>query len=163
MDFREGDPVMHWTYGLGKIIRLEERSLSGKTILYYAVQIGELTVWVPADGMLEKRLRPPTSELRLKELLEILTGPSEALPEDRHERKLLLMKMIRDGQAESLCRVIRDLTAMQQVRSLNDSDHALLKQSQSAFVGEWGLVLSVTNLQAENELQRLLALRSVES
>ena len=29
MNFHEGDPVMHWTYGLGKVVRLEERALSG--------------------------------------------------------------------------------------------------------------------------------------
>lgn len=34
MDFHEGDTVMHWTYGLGQIIRLEERNLSGvKTLM----------------------------------------------------------------------------------------------------------------------------------
>ncbi len=53
MDFHEGDTVMHWTYGLGKVIRLEERVLSGKKELYYAVQIGDMTVWVPADDKLE--------------------------------------------------------------------------------------------------------------
>ena len=29
MNFHEGDTVMHWTYGLGQIIKLEERDLYG--------------------------------------------------------------------------------------------------------------------------------------
>ena len=34
MDFHVGDPVMHWTYGLGQITQLEERAVSGKNTLY---------------------------------------------------------------------------------------------------------------------------------
>ncbi len=87
MDFHEGDTVMHWTYGLGKVIRLEERVLSGKTEIYYAVQIGDMTVWVPADDKLENRLRPPTSKSEFKKLMNILSKPGEPLPDDRHEQR----------------------------------------------------------------------------
>lgn len=34
MNFHEGDTVMHWTYGLGQIISLEERDLLGLKTLY---------------------------------------------------------------------------------------------------------------------------------
>jgi RNA polymerase-interacting CarD/CdnL/TRCF family regulator len=157
MNFREGESVMHWTYGLGKIIRLEERALSGHNTLYYAVQIGDLTVWVPADGHLESRLRSPTPEAEFREVLAILSAPGEPLPDDRHERKTLLTELLKDGRAESLCRVIRRLyTYRQQVRSLNDNDQALLRRAQSVLLGEWGFALSVTPAQAEIALHSLL-------
>ena len=156
MNFHEGDPVMHWTYGFGKVIRLEERALSGKNALYYAVQIGDLTVWVPADGELGNRLRPPTPEAGFKKLLAILSSPGEPLPDDRQDRKTQLLELLKDGRAESLCRVIRDLSANRQVRPLNENDQALMRQAQKALLGEWGFALSVTPAQAELELHRLL-------
>jgi len=39
MDFQVGDQVIHWTLGLGEVIGLEERSLSGESALYYLVRI----------------------------------------------------------------------------------------------------------------------------
>ena len=156
MDFHEGDPVMHWIYGLGTVIRLEERNLSGEAALYYAVQIGDMVVWVPTDDKLENRLRAPTLKAKFIHLLTILSGPSETLPIDRQERKLLLLDWLKNGQAESLCRVIRSLSTYQNIRPLNVSDQALLKRSQNALLGEWGFALSVTPLQAEIELHRLL-------
>jgi RNA polymerase-interacting CarD/CdnL/TRCF family regulator len=156
MDFREGDPVMHWTYGLGRVLKLEERALSGQKAMYYAVKINDLTVWVPADGNLPKRLRRPTSQAGFNKLLNLLTGPGESLPEDRQERKTKLVEMLKDGRAESLCRVIRDLTTYRQVRSLNENDQALMKRAQNSLLGEWGFALSVTTAQAESEMQRLL-------
>ena len=156
MNFREGDSVMHWTFGLGKVIRLEERNVSGKDILYYAIQIGDMTVWVPEDEMLKTRLRPPTPENEFKKLLKILSTPGDPLPDDRHQRKIMLMEILKDGSAESLCRVIRGLVTYRKVRSLNENDQALLKRAQKALIGEWGVALSVTPMQAESELHSLL-------
>ena len=162
MDFHEGDPVMHWTYGLGQIVRLEERALSGPKTLYYAVQVRDLTVWVPADGKLGSRLRSPTAESGFERRLAILSGPGEPLPDDRNERRTRLHELLKDGRAESLCQIIRDLSAYQKGRPLNDNDQTLLKQSRNALLEEWGFVLSITHAQAELELHRLLASGSPE-
>jgi RNA polymerase-interacting CarD/CdnL/TRCF family regulator len=157
MDFHEGDPVMHWTYGLGTVIRLEERNLSGEKALYYAIQIADMTVWVPANDQLKNRLRHPTHKAQFIHLLTILSDPSETLPVDRQERKLLLLEWLRNSSTESLCRVIRSLSAYRNLHPLNETDHALLKRTQNALLGEWGLALSVTPAQAEIEMNRLLA------
>ncbi len=156
MNFHEGDTVMHWTYGLGKVIRLEERVLSGKKELYYAVQIGDMTVWVPADDKLENRLRPPTSKAGFKKLMDVLSSPGEPLPDDRHERKTLLTELLKNGRAESLCKVIRNLSTYRHVRSLNDNDQALLRRTEESLIGEWGFALSITPAEAELQLHRLL-------
>jgi CarD family transcriptional regulator len=156
MNFHEGDTVMHWTYGLGQIIRLEERDLSGLKTPYYAVQIRDMTVWVPSDGELEHRLRTPTSKSGFKELIAILSSPGEPLPDDRHERRTHLLALLRDGDAQSLCHIIRDLHTYRKIRSLNDSDQSILKQARNSLLGEWGFVLSMTPAQAEHELNHWL-------
>ena len=72
--------------------------------------------------------------------------------------------LLEDGRPESLCQVIRDLSAYQkqQVRPLNDNDQMILKQSRNTLLGEWEFVLSITPAQAEHELHRLLASRPLE-
>ncbi len=158
MNFHSGDTVMHWTYGIGQIVNLEERDLFGSKTLYFAVQVRDMTVWVPADSKVGSRLRSPTSKSRFKQLLGILSSPSEPLPEDRLERKTRLLELLHDGRPESLCQVIRDLSAYQRqkVRPMNDNDQMVLKQSRNTLLGEWGFVLSITHAQAEFELHRLL-------
>jgi RNA polymerase-interacting CarD/CdnL/TRCF family regulator len=157
MNFRVGDVVVHCTYGLGKVIQIEERTLYGPTLTYYAVQIGDLTIWVPEDEQLGTRLRPPTPDREFPRLLKILSGPGESLPADRHERKLLLINWLKDGRAESLCRVIRGLSNFRQVKSLNDYDQVVLRRTQQTLIGEWGYSLSITPAQAEYELHHLLS------
>jgi RNA polymerase-interacting CarD/CdnL/TRCF family regulator len=156
MDLHVGDQVMHWTHGLGQVIGLEERVLSGQKTLYYAVKVSDLTIWVPADGDLEKRLRLPTPAKKFEQLFSILTGSGEPLPDDRLERKTRLAEQMKDGRAESLCKIIRDLFAFQQAKSLNDNDQHLLKRAQKALLSEWVFSLSIPAMQAESDLYRLL-------
>jgi RNA polymerase-interacting CarD/CdnL/TRCF family regulator len=159
MNFHKGDTVMHWTHGIGQIVNLEERALSGSKTVYYVVQVRDMTVWVPADSKVKSRLRPPTPKSRFQRLLAILSSPSEELPEDRLERKTHLLELLQDGRPESLCQVIRDLTAYQKQlgKPMNDNDQMILKQSRNTLLGEWGFVLSISHAQAEHELHRLLA------
>jgi RNA polymerase-interacting CarD/CdnL/TRCF family regulator len=158
MNFHEGDMVMHWTYGIGQVLKLEERDLAGSKTLYYAVQVRDMTVWVPADDKVGSRLRSPTPKPRFKRLLAVLSSPSEPLPEDRLERKNRLLELLKDGRPESLCQVVRDLSAYQKQkgRPMNDNDQMILRQSRNTLLGEWGFVLSLTRPQAEHELLHLL-------
>jgi RNA polymerase-interacting CarD/CdnL/TRCF family regulator len=156
MNFYKGDMVMHWSHGIGQIVNLEERALSGAKAVYYVVQVRDMTVWVPADNKVGTRLRPPTPKFRFQRLLAILSSPSESLPEDRLERKTLLEERMKDCSVESLCRVIRDLSIYQTGRPLNDHDTMVLKQSLKTLLGEWEFVLSVTRAEANLELHRLL-------
>jgi RNA polymerase-interacting CarD/CdnL/TRCF family regulator len=157
MQFHEGDTVMHWTYGLGQVIGLEERDLFGAKGMYYAVRARDLTVWVPSDVELQHRLRAPTSRSSFEDLLTILSNPGEPLPDDRHERRTLLLEYQADGSTGSLCRIIGTLHAYRKIRSLNESDQSILRQTRSALLGEWEYVLSITPAQAEHELQQMLA------
>ena len=157
MEFQIGDRVVHCNHGLGQIIALEERAFSNKNVLYYMIQVADLTIWVPADENLNTRLRPPTSESDFKKLFSILSGPAEALPGDRRLRNLNLQERLANGMVESLCTVIRDLAAYRHARTWNEYDNAMMKRAQKTLIGEWCFSLSVTPQQAENELHRLLS------
>lgn len=157
MEFLVGDSVMHWMYGFGKVVGIEERAIGERETLYYAISVHDLTVWVPADNQLESRLRYPTTKEGFQELFAILNGTGGPLPADRRQRKLCLVETLKDGQAASLCHVIRDLTTFQQENSVNFNDENLMKRSREALLGEWSYALSIPITEAEKELHRMLA------
>jgi len=163
MDFRVGDPVVHWSHGIGEIIGLEERTMAGKNTLYYVVKIREITVWVPADDKVLSRLRVPTSERKFKKLFAILSGPGASLSDNRLERKTQLHNGLADGKVETLCHVIRDLTSYGRRKSLNDNDKDVLERAQNLLVGEWKFSLSIPRADAEIELGRLLGQPTVNT
>ena len=157
MELHEGDTVMHWTHGLGQVIGVEERVLSERKMVYYAVSIRDMTVWVPDDDQLETRLRLPCTKKEFTHVLDILREEGEALPDDRQERRLKLAERLKDGQAESLCRILRDLNSFRQEHPLNDNDQSMIRQSRQMLLSEWAYVQDITALDAEKELHAMLA------
>jgi len=157
MEFQSGDWVVHCIHGLGQVTAIETRSFGEKNILYYQVQIGDLTIWVPADESLSKRLRKPASRAEFDQLFTMLTNPPEALPIDRRQRNQYVIELLKDGTAETLCKVIRDLSALRKHRTWSEYDKEIMRRVQKSLIGEWSFIFSINPHDAENELHKLLS------
>ncbi|MDP1544887.1 MAG: CarD family transcriptional regulator [Anaerolineales bacterium] len=157
MDFQPGDWVVHCTQGLGQVKNVENRSFGEKSVLYYMVQIADLTIWVPADENLGTRLRKPVNQAGFQSLITTLTSPPEELPTDRRQRSQYLLDVLKDGSADSLCRVIRDLSAHRKHRTWSENDSELNRRIKKTFIREWSFIFSIQPLDAEAELQKLLS------
>jgi len=157
MGFQIGDWVVHCSHGLGQVQAIEERMHNNKTALYYMIQLRDLTIWVPADENQDNRLRPPTSPDEFNRLLSTLSDPVDQLPDDRRQRNLQLLEMLKDGKIESFFRVLRDLAPRRHHRTWSEYDSALMERVQKSLITEWSFSLSVTPLEAETELHRLLS------
>jgi len=157
MNFQVGDPVVHWSHGIGKITGIEERMIADRQVLYYLVQIRDLTVCVPVDGDTSFRLRPPTSSQDFHKLFAILSSPGIPLPDDRLDRKSHLHGVMADGTLQTICEVVRDLTHHSRRKQLNEDDKNTLKRASSMLCNEWAFSLSLSLPEVEEELNRLLA------
>jgi len=122
----------------------------------------DIIIWVPVDSKSGSRLRLPTSRSGFKQLLATLSSPGKPLPENPFERRTRLLALLKDNYVESLCQIIRDLSAYQEKHTLNDNDRKLQKQARNTLLGEWGFVMSISHEQAEFELYCLLASKSLE-
>ena len=156
MDFQIGDKVVHWSYGPGEVIQVDEKNLGGRTAIYYVVQVRDLTLWVPVDQGEKHSLRLPTSADQFEALFGILRGLGEVLAEDRYERKSQLTERLRDGKLESVCRVIRDLCFYNSKKKLNDNDAMILERARKFLLDEWKIAFRISSVDAQRELDRLL-------
>lgn len=163
LDFQVGDQVVHWVYGLGEIIQLDEKMLSGQSARYYVVQINDLTLWVPLNEMSEHCLRLPTPAKDFQKLFDILASPGETLSPDRHMRKIQLSEFLKDGTLESICRVVRDLTYHKRSNRTNENDSSILERTRNLLLNEWSVALSIPIQQAEHKLSDLLDAGMVQS
>jgi len=96
-----------------------------------------LVIWVPIDGVSEQKLRPPMTGEAIARLTEILRSPAHQLQAASREREQQIKALMRDGSPESLCTIVRDLTAYSEKRTLNAADTAALEKARSLLAGEW--------------------------
>ena len=154
--FQVGDQVIHWAHGPGVITHLDKKSLSGRTRLYYVVQMSELTLWVPVDQTGDRSLRLPTPKKDFEELFQILASPGVPLSLNSNERRLQLVERLKDHQLASICEVIRDLTLHKRLNKMNDNDNSTLERGRNFLISEWSVASSIPIHQAEQELRKLL-------
>lgn len=151
--FKVGDYVIHWAYGLGKIVQLEEKNISGDSSEYYVVKIRDMTLWVPINDDGESCLRMLTPARDFQDLLMILGSPGEPLSPDRLERKLYLAELMKQGTLKAFCQVIRDLTYHKRTKKMNENDNTILNRARSFLLDEWSICLSIPVKQVEQELR----------
>lgn len=157
MLYQKGDRIIHWAYGPGQIMGLDEKKLDGETQQYYVVEFNQnLTLWVPVNRGDEHSLRLPTPQNEFKHLFSILRGPAEILPEDRYMRQTELNERLRQGTTEAVCRVIRDITSRGREHKLNDNDVNVLRRAREFLLNEWMLSLNIPLNEAEVHLNSLL-------
>lgn len=156
MNFHVGDKVIHWSYGLGEIERIEEKPILGRPTNCYVFRTTDLTIWIPINDLQQHSLRSPTSPEEFVKLSTILTSPGEKLVEDRALRKDQLMEQMRDGQLASICRVVRDLTHFKRSTKLNDQEKSILERAMNSLLTEWTYSLAMPLSQAHQAITNML-------
>jgi len=156
MQFKVGDKVVHRVHGVGEITDIHERTLSDQSVLYYMLQVRDLTIWVPVTDAENHSLRNPTPKLEFEKMIEILDAPGDDLSLDRLERKIHLTEQLKSGSIEGTFKVVRDLAKYRHIKKLNDQDAVIFARAEKLLVEEWGLAMSVSHSEAENALRRRL-------
>lgn len=156
MNFHVGDTVIHLTYGLGKIVSIDEKPINNQLTKCYVFRNQDLTIWVPINKSNQPSLRSPTPPDEFRRLYNILNSPGEDLNEDRMKRKDQLMRRMREGQLASICGVVRDLWHLKRTAKLNDQERSILERAENSLLTEWTYSLNVPLNKAQQAMESLL-------
>ncbi len=157
MEFKAGDSVVHPTYGVGQIVRLEERQLAeDEPRLYYVIVADKSTVWVPVNADPVAPLRKVTSKHEMERYRNLLKSNPMSLEKDPSKRRLEIATRLRRGSFQSLCEVVRDLTAVGWYGRINEGDAAFLLKARDNLSREWAAAAGMSVSKAIQEVDALL-------
>ncbi|HEX2980956.1 MAG TPA: CarD family transcriptional regulator [Anaerolineaceae bacterium] len=156
MHYTIGDLVIHWMYGPGTVVAIDEKELSGVTQPYYVIEVNQFKLWVPANEEGEGSIRFPADSSEFEALFDILRSPGTELPDHQLQRKNELRARMQGRNLEGLCHVIRDLTDRGRHHSLNHNDSQTLTHAEDHLIDEWVLSLKVKPEIARRDLAALL-------
>jgi RNA polymerase-interacting CarD/CdnL/TRCF family regulator len=157
MEFRSGDDVVHPSYGVGNILRLEERQLAeANTRLYYVVVFGKTTVWLPVSTAGSSALRLVTAPRDLDRYRTLLKSRPVELQRDYKKRRLDINEQLAHGSFQIVCEIVRDLTALGWHRPLAGVDASLLSKVRANLWEEWATSTGQPLPEAIHEVTALL-------
>jgi len=158
MQFKVGDVVVHPVYGMGDIVKIEEKRLSAiGARLYYEIALPRSTIWIPVSAQATVGLRLITAKSDLDQYRDLLKSPPVPLKNDHPQRRHLeLARRLKKGSFQAMCEVVRDLTASGQQKPLGPSDKAALQKAQERLYHEWATAADISIAEATKEINTLL-------
>ena len=154
--YQPGDTVLHWTYGSGKVVAIEEDGIAGQPLSHYVIETGKQTLWVPVEDLERSWIHQLTSRADFKLLINILRSQGENLSNNPYQRRDQLAERMQKASPQDICRIIRDLTYRAHSRKLSSSDIWVLQQAQSALLYEWEQCLGTQPDKARYEMEWIL-------
>ena len=157
MQFKVGDFIVHPVYGVGHLVKIEEKQFSEiGALLYYQVTLPRSTVWIPVEAQATIGLRLVTAKSDLDHYRDLLKSRPTPLHQDNKQRHLELVNRLNQGSFQVMCEVVRDLTAWGWRKPLGRIDMVTLKQTQESLYQEWATADGVSIAEAIKEVKSLL-------
>lgn len=156
MKLKIGDQVVHPHYGVGQVVKVDDREFEpGVMRRYYEISIPGSTVWVSLD-LPSFGLRKLAAKSEISRCRKVLAAPPEPLVEDPRLRQSDLSGRLKEGSILTHCEVVRDLFAFGAHKPVSGSLGAFFKVTQEVLQQEWAIVEGVTLLEAAGEIGALL-------
>ncbi|HLO29585.1 MAG TPA: CarD family transcriptional regulator [Anaerolineales bacterium] len=155
--FKIGDKVVHPQYGVGNVVKLEEREFEpGAMRRYYEISIpGGSTLWVPLDSS-TSGLRKLTVRSEIERCRQVLAARPMPLTEDARLRQSELSIRLKQGTITAQCEVVRDLSAYGAHKPISGTIASFLQTTQNVLCQEWAIVEGITLSDAAAEVGFLL-------
>ena len=155
--YATGDWIVHAHYGIGKIVGIEVKRISGEETSYFRIEATNSTFWMPMDQMDSEMSRPLSSQQEIQQAIDVLQQPPEEMSASHIERQGRIKRVRLENSPESSARLIRDLRARERekgILSQNErSAYGMLKQQ---VVEEWTIVMKTESEQVASMLDSML-------
>lgn len=155
--YSKGDWVVHLYYGVGQIEKIEKKTISENTTLYYRVATDNGTFWLPVKNANCDRVRPLATPGEMKAALNILKRKPRKMESDYKDRQKQIKKAQSDGSLHALCRIIRDLIARQKLKKLTTLEQKALDNFTDRLLKEWCLSMNIGQSDARQNLFKMVS------
>ena len=149
--------MVHPVYGVGHVVRIEEKQFSEKRVRqYYKVILPKLTLWIPVEAQATIGLRSVTARSDLDQYRNLLKSRPVPLKHNHAQRHVELASRLKEGSFQVMCEVVRDLTVSGWQKPLGRSDAVILQKTRERLLQEWAASAGVSTTEASKEVNTLL-------
>ena len=155
-EYSKGDWLVHPSYGIGQVKKVEKKHIEGKKIEFYRVEGENTTYWLPVGKLEGSRVRSLASRRQFRKAIKLLKKAPRAMDPDHTKRRSRIKEVMTTGSLRSVVRAIRDLSARNSEKRLSDTERRSLEQFIDSLVEEWAIAEEIEMHEARSELKDML-------
>jgi CarD family transcriptional regulator len=154
--FSRGSWIVHSSYGVGKVKKIEKKRINGKKKEFYRIEADETTYWVPVEKASESPIRPVASRAYLSRMLNLLKKESKEMDSNFKIRQNRIKEVLTTCNLRQMVRLLRDLWVRSQEKKLSDTELNALHRVMNNLVVELSIVEGISEQKASSKLREKL-------
>jgi CarD family transcriptional regulator, regulator of rRNA transcription len=135
--YKVNNKVMHALHGLGTIESIEEKEILGSISTFAVVAFDKMQVMVNLQSR-NSSIRIPITSDGVEHVMDHLKNCTPELPSNHNQRHKMILELIKAGNIEKTCLVVKGLTLLSTKRDLAARDAKALEQSMRLLSEELG-------------------------
>ena len=151
-EFKVGDKAVYPAQGVAEVVSIEEKDIAGNRQQFYVLKIldTDRKIMVPVSNAKNVGLRPPISEVDIREIFVILKEQTIAFDNQTWNRRYRgFMDKIKTGSVFDVAEVMRDLYRLRAEKSLSFGERKMLETARNLIVKE----IAVARRKSEEKIQ----------
>jgi CarD family transcriptional regulator len=160
-EFKVGDNAVYPGHGVGKVVSVDAKEISGKKLEFYTVQILEsgMKIMIPKNNVASVGLRPIISKEEAGEVIKILKETNVKIDNQTWNRRYReYMEKIKTGSVYEIAEVLRDLFLLKVDKELSFGERKMLDTARGLLLKELSLATSIEELQGQEEVKQIFGL-----
>jgi len=141
-NFRVGDTVVEPTIGICLIEGIRRMTVDSIEEDYFVFHSPTARVMVPRSQLRKRGIRKPMTITEIKKLYSTLKMPVSPVRGDARQMYLNYREIIKSGDPQKICRLVRDLFVLDQMDELKGKEKEIMQQAMSFLLEE---ILFVTD------------------
>ena len=117
-----GDWIVHNSYGIGQIKKIEKRPIHGEKTSTYRVKTRNGVYWIPLNLEKNPRIRRVVNKRKLNRALRMLKAKPKEMADNYKTRNKRIHQVFIDGSIYKMSRLLRDLIGLRQGKKLNNTE-----------------------------------------
>lgn len=160
IQFQVGDKAVYPSKGVGEIIGIDEKSVSGKTHQFYCLRIldSDMRILVPVQNAEQVGLRNVIAPDAIEEVYDVLRHAETCNDRQTWNRRYRgFMEKIKTGSLFDVAEVFRDLHRLKRTKILAFGERRMLETARNLIVQELSIAKGTSAAKIEGELSTLLS------
>ena len=140
IQFSIGEWIVHSHYGVGQIKKTELMPLHGEQTECFMVQVKDGAFWFPTNTNENPRIRPVASQEIITKVQKNLRRKPGNLEKDKKYWNERIKEVPSHSDLLTVSQLIRDLSAQQSQKRLNDTQVRALSKFEERLLYEWSVI-----------------------
>jgi RNA polymerase-interacting CarD/CdnL/TRCF family regulator len=139
-NFSVGEWVVHCHYGVGQIRKTEIMPLHGEQTECFKVHVRDGDFWFPTNAVANSRIRPVASQEMITKAIKNLRRKPGNIEKDKKYWTERIKTVPSDCDLVTISKLVRDLSAQQALKKLNDTQIRALSKFKDRLLHEWAAI-----------------------